>query len=165
MRGELPVKKESLFFLVMVLMAAVVAGATIGIVSSFDIIVDRINVMNSEAQTMNTEIADGEEAANPAVVTEKSPPAADQPTAYQGTSGEVSSSTPSSDIMVVTSEEKAQITEMLHELGMPQGADYNQFIKQFQQQQAIPATGSLDSWTLRVIINKTTEQKARECMQ
>lgn len=158
-------KKESLFFLVMVLMAAVIAGATIGIVSSFDIIVDRINVMNSEAQTVNTEVAEGEEASDPAMVTEKTPPdAADQPTAYQGTTDGVSSST-SSDVMVVTSEEKAQITEMLHELGMTEGADYNQFIKQFQQQQSIPATGSLDSRTLRVIINKTTEQKAKQSMQ
>lgn len=158
-------KKESLFFLVMVLMAAVIAGATMGIVSSFDIIVDRVNVINSEAQTVNTEVADGEEAADSAVVTKKTPPdASDQPTAYQGTASGVSDGT-SSDVMVVTSEEKAQITAMLHELGMAEGADYNQFIKQFQQQQSIPATGSLDSQTLRVIINKTTEQKARQSMQ
>jgi len=156
------VKKENLFFLVMVLMAAVVAGATIGIVSSFDIIVDRINLINSEAQVQNAEIADGEEATG-APAAEKAPAETTvQPAAVQGASVGTATTSTTSDVMVVTAEEKAQITQMLYELGMPEGGDYNQFIKEFQQQQSIPATGSLDSRTLRVIINKTTEQKARQ---
>jgi len=157
-------KKENMFFMIMVLMAAVIAGATMGIVSNFDIIVDRINIMNSEAQAHNEEIADGEEAVTaPAPPAEKDTPEPQaQPSALSGTSSVVTSTSTNSDIMIVTPEEKAQITDMLHQLGMPQGGDYNQFIKEFQQQQNIPATGSLDSCTLRIIINKTTEQKARQ---
>lgn len=156
-------RKESLFFLVMVLMAAVIAGATIGIVSSFDIIVDRINIMNSEVLSHNKELAESEEAANAPASTEENAPADTQvqPAAVTGTSAGGTSNSTTSDIMVVTAEEKAQITEMLYDLGMPQGGDYNQFIKDFQQRQNLPATGSLDSTTLRVIINKTTELKAR----
>lgn len=158
-------KKENMFFLILVLMAAVIAGATLGIVSNFDIIVDRINMMNSEAQVHNAELADGEEAmTTPAPTAEKTPVAPPaQPSALSGSSSAAGNSAPvNSDIMVVTPEEKAQITDMLYQLGMPQGGDYNQFIKEFQQQQNIPATGSLDSRTLRIIINKTTEQKARQ---
>lgn len=154
-------KKENMFFLIMVLMAAVIAGATMGIVSSFDVIVDRINVMNSEVELHNKALAEAEEADTAA--TEKAPAETQaQAVAVSGAStGSITYST-TSDIMVVTAEEKAQITEMLHQLGMPQGGDYNQFIKDFQQRQNLPATGSLDSCTLRVIINKTTEQKARQ---
>ncbi|NLW91708.1 MAG: hypothetical protein GXY34_08925 [Syntrophomonadaceae bacterium] len=154
-------KKENMFFLIMVLMAAVIAGATMGIVSSFDVIVDRINVMNSEVELHNKALAEAEEADTAA--TEKAPAENQaQAVAVSGAStGSINYST-TSDIMVVTAEEKAQITEMLHQLGMPQGGDYNQFIKDFQQRQNLPATGSLDSCTLRVIINKTTEQKARQ---
>jgi len=150
-----------MFFLIMVLMAAVIAGATMGIVSSFDVIVDRINVMNSEVELHNKALAEAEEADTAA--TEKAPAENQaQAVAVSGAStGSINYST-TSDIMVVTAEEKAQITEMLHQLGMPQGGDYNQFIKDFQQRQNLPATGSLDSCTLRVIINKTTEQKARQ---
>lgn len=157
-------KKESMFFLVMVLMAAVIAGATIGIVSSFDIIVDRINVMNSEVESYNNELAESEEAAtDPASTVEKAPAETQaEPAAVNGTSAGGTNISTTSDIMVVTAEEKANITEMLQDLGMPQGGDYNQFIKDFQQQQNLPATGSLDSATLRVIINKTTELKARQ---
>lgn len=159
-------KKENMFFLIMVLMAAVIAGATMGIVSSFDLIVDRINVMNSEVQLHNNELAEKEEAENAPAASEKQVSAENQaqaqPAAVSGTSsGDVSTST-TSDIMVVTAAEKTQITEMLYQLGMPQGGDYNQFIKDFQQQQNLPPTGSLDSRTLRVIINKTTEHKARQ---
>lgn len=151
-----------MFFLVMVLMAAVVVGATVGIVSSFDIIVNRINVMNSEAQVQKAEIAD-DEATSPPAAEKTAAETAVQPAAAAGTSAVTSSNaSTTSDVMVVTAEEKGQITQMLHELGMPEGGDYNQFIKEFQQQQSIPATGSLDSRTLRVIINKTTEQKARQ---
>ena len=160
-------KKESLFFLVMVIMAAVIVGATIGIVSNFDTIVNRINIMNSEAKTQSTEVADGVSADSASVDTEMADPASsEQPAAMQGTSAVNAGSTATtSDVMVVTNEEKAEITEMLYQLGMPQGADYNQFIKQLQQQESIPATGSLDSRTLRVIINKTTEREARESMR
>lgn len=154
-----------MFFLIMVLMAAVIAGATIGIVSNFDLIVDRINVMNSQAQAHNAELAESAEAAtDSAPAAEKAPVKTDTETSAvsSGTSAVSTSGNTTSDIMIMTSEEKAQITEMLYELGMSQGGDYNQFIKDFQQQQNLPATGSLDSRTLRVIINKTTEQKARQ---
>lgn len=159
-------KKESLFFLVMVIMAAVIAGATIGIVCNFDTIVNRINIMNSEAKTQSTEVAEGVSTDSAPADTETADPASsEQPAAIQGTSAiNAGGTATTSNVMVVTNEEKAEITEMLYQLGMPQGGDYNQFIKQLQQQESIPATGSLDSRTLRVIINKTTEREARESM-
>lgn len=157
-------KKENLFFLVMVLMAAVIAGATIGIVGNFDIIVNRVNIMNSEAQVQKAELADGDETT--CTPTAKKAPAETetQPAAISGGASAVTVTSTTSDVMVVTPEEKAQINEMLHELGMAEGGDYNQFIKDFQQKQNLPATGSLDSRTLRIIINKTTEQKARQAL-
>lgn len=147
-----------MFFLVMVLMAAVVAGTTIGIVSNMGIIIDRVNVINSGAAVPDTEIA--------AEVHNTSPEALKTPAESSSEPAAASAycTETTSDLMVVTGEEKEQIIAMLQQLGMPVGGDYNQFIKDFQQQQSLPATGSLDSRTLRIIINKTTQQRAQQAL-
>jgi len=147
-----------MFFLVMVLMAAVVAGATIGIVSNLGIIIDRVNVINSGSAVPDAEVASE---------VHKTSPKVEKTTAESSSQPAVASAYctgVTSDLMVVTGEEKAQIIAMLQQLGMPANGDYNQFIKDFQQQQSLPATGSLDSRTLRVIINKTTQQRAQRAL-
>ena len=149
-------RKDYLFFLVLVLAAAVVAGSAVGFVSSFDIVVQHLKTINSQSSHSSTlnpiNMADNNK---PAIPKEKQDN--DTPVSYQYPAA---STKGSEELMVLTTEEKEQIIAMLHILGMPQDGNYNQFLSDFQSAHSLPSTGCLDSRTLRIIINEATRSKA-----
>ncbi len=147
-------RKDYLFFLVLILAAAVVAGSAVGFISNFDIVVQHLKTINSQSSRSSTlapiNTADSikpdvnDEDDQTSVTVQYAP----------------SSTNNSEELMVITSEEKKEILAMLQTLGMPKGGDYNQFISQFQAAHSLPSTGCLDSRTLRIIINETTRSRA-----
>lgn len=152
-------KKEYVFFLVLVLAAAIVTGSTIGIVNNLDIILGHNhNADNVLASSDNLPI--------------------EKRVAQNNNSDDVSNisrsaasrnsniATPdATELMLVSQQEQEQIVDMLKYLGMPEGADYSEFIRQFQQTHSLKPTGNLDSITLDTVIRQVTINKVSEAVQ
>jgi hypothetical protein len=151
-------KKEYLFFLVLVLAAAIVTGATIGFVSSFHNIQQQAQenisqVQATEQQALeksdrvkndngNAEVNDNE--VTNVAITQYAAPITEQ------------------GYLVLSREEKQQIVDMLVSLGATKDGDYSTFIRNFQKEKLLPPTGNLDSLTLNAIINEVTRQRAAQ---
>ncbi|MGS0763605.1 peptidoglycan-binding domain-containing protein [Syntrophomonas curvata] len=161
-------KKEYLFFLVMVLAAAVITGATIGFISNFHYIVNQSPASTSQAEPVQQDTA----ASNPDRQNDvlKSQPVepgdiGDKNTDSQGRKvAVVKSPTPTSEqgYLILSREEKQQVINMLVSLGANKGGDYSEFIRNFQKEKSLPPTGSLDSLTLNAIILEVTRQRATQ---
>lgn len=141
--------RGQIIFLVMIICSAIVTGTTIGIVSNFDIIAQ-------QAQISLEKNADGAAADSVPPINEYNQvPPADHLT--------VASNNPvsrSSQLMVVTTEEKEEIRSMLRQLGMSEQQQETEFIREFQQSHSLDATGNLDSQTLNLMIKQATYNKA-----
>lgn len=150
-------KQSTFFFLVLILAASVVTGSTLGVASNFALI-------KSTAQNQNQSVTNNA-SINKSVPKQSS--AADKTAqANKKTDATVQTASASSDdksteLMVVTPEESAQITSMLVKLGMT-GDDSDQFVKQYQESHGIQPTGNIDSVTLNSIINDVKLQRAHE---
>ncbi|MDD2373324.1 MAG: hypothetical protein PHR04_07385 [Syntrophomonadaceae bacterium] len=161
-------KREYLFFLVMVLAAAVITGATIGFISNFHHIEKQIQENlsqvepaqqqasapnskkqndNIKSEAVNPEGKDNNNTANEVKKVAVVPPATTS--TEQG-------------YLVLSGEEKQQIVDMLVSLGATKNDDYSTFIRNFQRDKSLPPTGSLDSLTLNAIINEVTRQRAAQ---
>lgn len=155
-------KKEYLFFLVMVLCAAIITGAAIGFVSNFHQIVDQLP---EESQIESSK----QGAAAPAAPEPSSGVRSESIEPKETTDGNaakkvagVNSMTASTEkeYLVLSKEENQQVINMLVSLGATKDSDYSEFIREFQKDQELPSTGSLDSLTLNAIIREVTKQKA-----
>ncbi len=158
-------KKEYLFFLVMVLAAAVITGATIGLISNFHYIEKQVQENQSAAETPQQQAsAPLDEPNNPI----KSETVNSDSKDNINTNNEVktvavvrpATSSTEQGYLVLSGEEKQQIVDMLVSLGATKNGDYSTFIRNFQKEKSLPPTGSLDSLTLHAIINEVTRQKA-----
>ncbi len=159
-------KKEYLFFLVMVLAAAVITGATIGLISNFHYIEKQVQENQSAAETPQQQAsAPLDEPNNPVkskTVNSESKENINNNEVEVKKVAVVRPATSSTEqgYLVLSREEKQQIIDMLVSLGATRNGDYNAFIRNFQKEKSLPPTGSLDSLTLHAIINEVTRQKA-----
>ena len=160
-------KKEYLFFLVMVLAAAVITGATIGLISNFHYIEKQVQENQSAAETPQQQAsAPLDEPNNPI----KSETVNSDSKDNINTNNEVktvavvrpATSSTEQGYLVLSGEEKQQIVDMLVSLGATKNGDYSTFIRNFQRAKSLPPTGSLDSLTLNAIINEVTRQRAAQ---
>ncbi len=149
-------KKEYLFFLIFVLAAAIVTGATIGLISNFHYIeqqtmenTSQIEPAQQQASTPNPS-EQGDSINNTDNKGDNVPVAHNtSPIAEQG-------------YVVLSGEEKQQVIDMLVSLGATKDGDYSNFIRNFQKEKSLNPTGSLDSLTLNAIINEVTRQRAAQ---
>ncbi len=163
-------KKEYLFFLVMLLAAAVITGATIGFISNFHYIEkqvqENLNQLKPAQQQISVPNSDNE---SDKVKNEATSPE-DKENEITDTDTEtkkvavVRPTTPVTDqgYLVLSKEEKQQVVDMLVSLGANKNGDYSAFIRNFQIEKSLPPTGSLDSLTLNAIINEVTRQRANQ---
>ncbi len=126
-------KKEHMIFLVFLLSAAVVAGATAGFISNFKYIAQYYQT----AQAQTCMVAQEPEEDSVAGTTNRA-----------------------EKVLVVSEQEEEAILDMLLDLGMDQAEDPSRFIAEFQQEQSLEPTGNLDSVTLQAIIQQATLKKA-----
>lgn len=141
-------KKSTFFFLVLVLAAAVVTGSTLSVISNFELI-------KSAAQnqsTINNASSENAQQIEPADVHKDN-------ASVQTASATTDAST---ELMVVSPEESAEITSMLVNLGMTCDTDSGKFIKQYQVTHGIQPTGNMDSITLSSIINDVKIERATQ---
>lgn len=159
-------KKEYLFFLVMVLAAAIVTGATIGLISNFHYIVNQNPNSSSQVESVNQEAATQPSAQPNAESGDKAVEPSVQQSSDSG--NEVQkvavvnqpASTKEQGYLILSGEEKEQVVNMLVSLGANQEGDYSEFIRKFQKEKSLTPTGSLDSLTLNAIILEVTRQRA-----
>ncbi|MGS0746098.1 peptidoglycan-binding domain-containing protein [Syntrophomonas erecta subsp. sporosyntropha] len=142
-------KNEHFIFLVLILSAAIIAGSTAGIINNFESIANHLQQKQALASNDEDtpEVAKGEN--------ETSPP-------RQASVDTVSSGT--SEYMVITDAEQQEIKNMLSTLGMKSGQDPAEFIRHFQKDHSLNATGNLDSQTLQLIINQSTRVQASRAL-
>jgi hypothetical protein len=160
-------KKEYLFFLVMVLAAAIVTGATIGFISNFHYIMNRSSATSqTEAVQQDTTASDPDE---PKDVLQSDPAKSEDqgdrnPDSQVKKVTAVKPPTPTSEqgYLVLSQDEQEQVVNMLVSLGANQDGDYSEFIRNFQEKKSLPPTGSLDSLTLNAIILEATRQRAAQ---
>lgn len=156
-------KKEYLFFLVLVLAAAIITGATIGFISNFHHIQKQAQENLSQVQTteqQTLEQGDGvkDENANP----EDEPLYNDSNEIKKVTVSQPAAPTTEQGYLVLSGEEKQQIVDMLVSLGATKDGDYSAFIRNFQKEKSLPPTGNLDSLTLNAVIYEVTKQRAAQ---
>ena len=160
-------KKEYLFFLVMVLAAAVITGATIGFISNFHHIEKRVQENLSAVEPSHQQVSAPSDEPDDPVSSETVNPKSEE---NINTNNEVKKvvvvrpATSSTDqgYLVLSKEEKQQVVDMLDSLGANKNGDYITFIRNFQIEKSLPPTGSLDSLTLNAIINEVTRQRAAQ---
>jgi cytoskeletal protein RodZ len=143
--------KSTFFFLVLILAAAIVTGSTLGVISNIELI-------KSAAQNQNQSAMNAD--------TEKSTAGQSQPEQNKTLqTASTSAENTSTQVMVVSPEEGAEITSMLVKLGMPNDGDSGTFVKQYQASHGIQPTGNIDSITLNSIINDVRMKRVTEMTQ
>lgn len=130
---ELGMRREHFIFLILIVAAAVITGSTIGFASNFDVIAAHIK--QPEINNLDSPVTTVDKDKDKLSFDLEVLPSLD------------------TDLNISEKEQK-QIVEMLNILGMVDNTNYNQFIKDFQTQHALPPTGSLDSKTLNLIIEQ-----------
>lgn len=146
-------KQSTFFFLTLVLAAAIITGSTLGVISNFENI--KTAVQNQPvANVANTEASEREE-----ISPTGNGPSSSQATVQTALAPTGSNST---ELMVISPEDGAEITSMLVQLGMTGETDSTEFIKQYQQTRGIQPTGNIDSMTLNSIIKDVKQQRASQ---
>lgn len=146
-------------FMTLIICSALVTGATIGVASNFEYI-----AAHMKQPVQETAAAPAED--SPPAPAEVSPPApAQEPTEPADADAVTvasydSVSRSSNQLMVITAQEKLEITSMLYDLGMSEQENETDFIREFQRSHALDPTGTLDSQTLNTMIKQATIIKA-----
>ncbi len=153
-------KKEHFILLVFIASAALVSGYTLAFASCYKVVMNQ----NLEPGAVIAEQQTGDKSIGPDI--------SDTSTATEGcsvaclTDAQTASSTEgaqsSTEMMVVDKVEKAEIEAMLTALGLQEGQEYSQFIREFQQQQSLDPTGTLDSATLNLIMQQVKMEKVTQ---
>lgn len=140
--------RGQMVFLFLMICTAVMTGATLGVISNFDIILHQSQLIsNSTAAAIDhlpNEPGDISETTSSAAMT-------------VANNDQVSRST---QLMVVTTQEKEEIRKMLRQLGMTEDEQESEFISNFQRSHSLSATGNLDSQTLNLMIKQATYSRA-----
>jgi hypothetical protein len=135
-------------FLFLMICAAVMTGATLGVISNFDIMLHQSQLISDSTAAsidqLPVEPGDNSEIASSVPIT-------------VATNDQVSRS---NQLMVVTSQEKEEIRGMLRQLGMSEDEQESEFISNFQRSHSLNATGNLDSQTLNLMIKQATYNRA-----
>ncbi|MGI5922081.1 MAG: hypothetical protein ACOX6I_10140 [Syntrophomonadaceae bacterium] len=138
-------KKETVFFLILTVAAAIVVGSTLGIMNN-------IQYLAKNGALYRADEVPQAAAKDPAATTEQ------QKAIAASSAG--SSKTVSQD-MIMSPQETSQIRDMLLRLGMQEDSDYSQFVMQYQQAHGIRPTGNMDSMTLNTIIEEVKMQRVQ----
>lgn len=161
-------KKEYLFFLVMVLAAAIITGATMGFISNFHYIVNQTPDSSSQVEPASQKAAAPSPTGEGNAVDNKvAAPDGQEDSNIDNQARKVAvvkPPTPTSErgYLVLSGDEKQQVVNMLVSLGADKDGDYSGFIRNFQKEKSLPPTGSLDSLTLNAIILEVTRQRAAQ---
>lgn len=133
-------------FMFLMICTAVITGATLGVVNNLDIIVQQSNMISASAEAAQSpdQMADIIDNTSPDPVK-----VADNESVSRST-----------QLMVITAQEKDEIKTMLQQLGMTEDEHMTDFIRNFQQTHSLNATGILDSQTLNIMIKQVTYDKA-----
>ncbi len=153
-------KKEHFICLVFIASAALVSGYTMAFASCYKVIMNQNpepRAVIAEQQTENGNI--GTDISDTSTAAEGCSVACLSGVQTGSATGEAPSST---EMMVVDSIEKAEIEAMLTALGLQEGQEYSQFIREFQQQQSLDPTGTLDSATLNLIMQQLKLEKVTQ---
>lgn len=161
-------KKEYLFFLALVLAAAIITGATIGLISNFHYIQKQAqeNISQAESARQQASTSNSDKPSNSV----KNEAINSGSKAKQNNNDAVktvavvkpATSTTDQGYLVLSGEEKQQVVDMLVSLGATKNGDYSTFIRNFQKDKSLPPTGTLDSYTLNAIIYEVTRQRAAQ---
>lgn len=149
-------RKETIFFLILTLTAAIITGCTLGTLSNIQYLAKNGKVpvlaAQKEQAATKSQVADNTSSSKSANTQQKS---------AESTTGS-SSSSANTENMIMSPEETSQIRAMLVSLGMTEKSDYNQFVMQYQQAHGIRPTGNMDSMTLNSIIEEVRMQRIRQ---
>jgi len=138
---EFIMKKEYYFFFIFVIASATLIGSTIAVISNMG------NIVNHQSATLND-------------IEVKSDKSTDNTTTTNVNANKDTVTETNYELMVVSDLEQQQIDAMLKQLGKTDAQDNSQFISEFQQLNSLPATGTLDSKTLHLIITQVTLNQA-----
>lgn len=147
-------RKEYFFFLILLLAAAVVTGATIGMIGNLNYIIHQTDILESVQSSQTEDVMDDDTgtAITPENKVNKLNSSSD--TTIKSSSGNVSS-----ELLIVTHEEQAEVADMLTKLGIDANKSYNERIAEFQKKYSIEPTGNLDSMTLNTIVKELRLQQ------
>jgi hypothetical protein len=172
-------KTEHFFFLVLVLCAAVVIGATLGIASNLKYISHQVKLNQDlerqkelqeakadSIQPLNT-AAENNDTAQIAAHTAKPVTEATTGTSASNTAvpantaaGAASGLVEDGNLMLLTQAEQQQVESMLDMVDASKNADYSDRIKEFQKKHSLSVTGILDATTLGALIQQAKLLKA-----
>jgi hypothetical protein len=155
-------KKEHFILLVFIASAALVSGYTLAFTSCFKVITDHNGGTAAilAHQQIENNGSHPDEANKAAPGEEGLTSLADTQSSSIGTG-----SSQHSEIMIIDNSEKAEIDAMLAALGLEEGQESSQFIKEFQEQQSLDPTGNLDSTTLNRIMQKLKLETVTQRLQ
>ena len=145
--------RGQMFFLFLMICAAVITGTTLGIISNFDILLQQSQLVSTSAATASDGLPN----------LEQPPELGDVQEVTSRGSMTVNSNDQgnrSTQLMVVTAQEKEEIRKMLLQLGMSENEQESDFISKFQRSHNLSITGTLDSQTLNVMIKQATYNSA-----
>lgn len=132
-----------LIFLVLMICSATMIGATMGLASNFDTLVERSQFVSNAAVAATVE------------------PAAEKNTGDANESFDpitgihnIDQVSRSSHLMLVTNQDEEEIRKMLLVLGMANDEQTTDFISNFQRDHGLSATGGLDAETLKLMIQE-----------
>lgn len=149
-------RKEYIVFFSLILAAAITAGSTLSLAGNAQALVKYSqDKPKKETVTSNQENENQSSEKNNAAQehTLKTEPPKAEKISYIYISDEIKP-------VNLTEEQKSQVIAMLKELGMQKEEDYNDFLRQFQEEHNLPPTGKLDTLTLELIVNQVQLERA-----
>lgn len=155
-------KKEYFWFLIFILAAAVITGSTLGMITNFKYISQQCKLRLNEQETQekisvsqktNTQAA-------PSSNTQTNNSARDNQSASESTATITVGTSDENVKLPISQDERQEIEAMLKTVNSGNSPDYNAKVKNFQKDNSLPTTGTIDTQTLQVLINQATLQKA-----
>lgn len=147
-------KKEYFWFLIFILAAAVVTGSTLGILANFEYISKQSQIRQQEMKAVEANPNEHSSLPNQVQASNNKPGSAD--TTPQLAANGATDTT----VMVVSQTEQFEIDAMLNAVESSNNKDYSTRVRSFQERNALPITGIMDSQTLNTLINQVTIQKS-----
>ncbi|MGB4304520.1 MAG: hypothetical protein WBJ34_12145 [Syntrophomonadaceae bacterium] len=145
--------RAQMFFLFLMICTAVITGTALGIISNFDILQQQSQLVITSTATASDELPNEEQSAEKGDCQEQTSSGSTSVASYD----QVSRST---QLMVVTAQEKEEIRKMMLQLGMSEDEQESDFISKFQRSHNLSITGTLDSQTLNTMIKQVTYNSA-----
>lgn len=158
------IKKGNFFFLVFLLAAAIIIGSTIGLKSNIDYIVHKTEMLKEKPTSSNVEKETIAESATPSPETTSQ--ADNSANNVETTVPTTQSANPTTNPnqIDIGDDERQLLREMLYDLGMRETDNFNEFVRTFQFNNNLNATGNIDYATLNAIIQQSTMQGVSKSM-